>query len=97
MVRVRTNCLVGSCNILIGTVPSLISSFSLSITFGMIPRSEVKLHVQCGSEGSEKVGNKFHAVIGSDVAWDTILGKDVENEELCKLLRHDGIMSWNEE
>ena len=61
----------------------------------MIPRSEVKLHVQCGSKGLEEVGYKFHSTIGSDVAWDTMLGKDVENEELCKLLRHDGIMSQN--
>ena len=55
----------------------------------MISGGEVKLHVQ-------KVGNEFHAVIGSDMAWDTMLGKDMENEELCKLLRCDGIMSRNE-
>jgi len=46
---------------------SLISSFGLSITFGMISRCEVKLHVRRGSEGAEKVGYKFHAAIGSYV------------------------------
>ena len=56
---------------------SLISLFSLSITFGMISGSEVKLHVQCSSKGLEEVGYKFHTVIGSDMAWDTMLGKDM--------------------
>ena len=64
---------------------SLISLFNLSITFGMISRSEVKLHVQCSSESMEEVGYEFHTAIGSDMARDTVLGKDVENEELCKL------------
>jgi len=56
---------------------SLIHSFSLSITFGMISRSEVKLHVQRSSEGPEEVGYEFHTVISSDMARDTVLGKDV--------------------
>jgi len=56
---------------------SLISSFGLSITFRMISGSEVKLHVQCGSEGPEEVGYEFHTMIRSDVAWDTMLGKDM--------------------
>jgi len=56
---------------------SLISSFGLSITFRMISGSEVKLHVQCSSEGPEEVGYKFHTVTGSDMARDTMLGKDV--------------------
>jgi len=41
----------------------------------MVPGSKVKLHVQCGSEGSEEVGNEFRSAIGSDVAWNTMLGK----------------------
>src|SRR5882724_1043163 len=56
---------------------SLISLFSLSITFGMISRSEVKLHVQCSSKGPEEVGHEFRTTIGSDMAWDTMLGKDM--------------------
>jgi len=51
----------------------------------MISGSEVKLHVQCSSEGLEEVGYKFHIAIRSDVAWNTMLGKDMWNEELCKL------------
>jgi len=46
----------------------------------MISGSEMKFHVQCGSEGLEEVGYKFHAAIGSDVAWNAMLGEDVENE-----------------
>src|SRR5882724_5374556 len=56
---------------------SLISLFGLSITFGVISRSEVKLHVQCSSKGPEEVQYEFRAAIGSDVARDTVLGKDV--------------------
>ena len=56
---------------------SLISLFCLPITFRMISGSEVKLHVQCSSKGLEEVGYKFHTAIGSDVAWDTVFGKDM--------------------
>ena len=59
---------------------SLISLFRLSITFRMVSGSEVKFHVQCGSEGLEEVGNEFRAAVGSDMAGDTMLGKDMENE-----------------
>ena len=59
---------------------SLISLFGLSITFGMISRSEMEFHVQCGSEGPEEVGYKFRAMIRSDVAWNAMLGENVENE-----------------
>jgi len=41
----------------------------------MISGSEVKLHVKCSSKGLEEVGYKFCAAIGSDMAWDTVLGK----------------------
>ena len=75
---------------------SLISLFSLSITFGMITRSEVELHVQCSSKGLEEVGYEFHATLGSDMAWDTMLGKYVENEQLHKLCRHNGVVSQDE-
>jgi len=63
----------------------------------MISGSEVKLHIQSSPERPEEMGNKFHAAVGGDVAWDTMLGEDVNNEELCKLLGHDGIIGWDEE
>jgi len=56
---------------------SLIRSFGLSITFRMISGSEMKLHVQCSSKGPEEVGYEFCTAIGSDVARDTVLGKDM--------------------
>ena len=42
------------------------------------------------------MGNEFGSAIGSNVAWDSVLGEDVKNEELCKLLRRDRIVSRNE-
>src|SRR5882724_11068917 len=59
-------------------IQSLIILFSLSITFRMISRSEMKFHVQCSSKGLVKVGYEFCTTIGSDVAWDTMLGRSVE-------------------
>ena len=63
----------------------------------VISRSEVESHVLCGAEGPEEVGHKWGSTIRGYMAWDTILGEDVENEELYKLLRHDGMVSWDEE
>ena len=57
---------------------SLIILFGLPITFRMISGSEVKLHVQCRSKGMEEVGYESHAVIRSDMAWDTVIGEEVK-------------------
>ena len=43
------------------------------------------------------MGDKFGSTVRSDVAWDSVLGEDVKNEELCKLLRHNRVVSRNEE
>ena len=43
------------------------------------------------------MGNEFGSTIGSIVAWDSVLGEDVKNKELCKLLRRNRVMSRNEE
>ena len=59
----------------------------------MIARSEMQPHIQSDSERVEEMGNKFRSVIRSDVAWNSMLGEDVKNEELCKLLRCDHIVS----
>ena len=42
------------------------------------------------------MGDKFGSTIRSDMAWNSVLGGDVKNEELCKLLRHDRVVSRNE-
>ena len=63
----------------------------------MISGSEVQFHVQSNSERAEEMGNEFRSTIGSDVAWNSVLGEDMKNEELCKLLRCDHVMSQNEE
>ena len=43
------------------------------------------------------MGDEFESAVGSDVAWDSVLGEDVKNEELCKLLRRNCVVSRNEE
>ena len=62
----------------------------------MITGSEMQFHVQSDSERAEEMGNDFGSAVGSDMAWNSMLGEDVKNKELCKLLRCNRIMSWNE-
>ena len=62
----------------------------------MITRSEMQLHVQSDSERVEEMRDEFGSAVGSDMVWNSVLGEDVKNEELCKLLRHNHVMSWNE-
>ena len=41
--------------------------------------------------------DKFRSAVGSDMAWNSVLGEEVENEELCRLLRCNHVVSRNEE
>ena len=43
------------------------------------------------------MGDEFGSAVGSDMAWNSVFGEDVKNEELCKLLRCDCVVSRNEE
>ena len=45
---------------------------------------------------SEEMGDEFGSAVGSNMAWNPMLGEDMKNEELYKLLRHDCVMSRNE-
>ena len=45
----------------------------------------------------KKMRDEFGSAVRSNMAWNSMLGEDVKNEELCKLLRHNRIVSWNEE
>ena len=70
--------------------------FSLSITFRMIIGSEMQFHIQSDSERAEEMGNEFRSTVGSDVALNSVLVEDVKNEELCKLVRCNRVVSRNE-
>ena len=63
----------------------------------MIAGSEMQFHIQSDSKRVEEMGNEFGSTIGSDMAWNSMLGEDMKNKELCKLLRCDHVMSRNEE
>ena len=63
----------------------------------MISRSEMQFHIQSESERVEEMGDGFRSAIRSDMAWNSVLGEDVKNEELCKWLRRDHVVSRNEE
>ena len=53
----------------------------------MITRSEVELHVKCFSEGVEKVGDEFRAMVRSDMFRNAMFGEHVHNEQHCKVFR----------
>ena len=45
----------------------------------------------------KKMRDEFGSMVGSNMAWNSMLGEDVKNEELCKLLRCNCVVSRNEE
>ena len=53
-------------------------------------------HVQCSSEGSEEAGHELRAPVGGDVRGDSVLGEDVNEEELGEFLGSDGVVTWDE-
>src|SRR6266481_2420353 len=75
---------------------SLVSVLGLSITFQVISRGEVQLHVQGGAKGLEEMGHKFQPVVGSDMRRDTVLGENVEDEKLREVTGGNGVVCWDE-
>ena len=51
----------------------------------MITGSEVELHVKCFSEGAEKAGDEFGAVVRSDMFQNAVFGEHVHNEQHGKV------------
>ena len=58
----------------------LIGLFGLSITFGMVSRGEVELHVKCFSEGAEKLGNELGTSFRGYMFRDAMLREDMHDE-----------------
>ena len=51
----------------------------------MVTGSEVELHVKCFSEGVEKVGDEFGAMVRSDMFQNAVFGEHMHNEQHCKV------------
>ena len=62
----------------------------------MITGSKVKLHIKCFSEGVEKAGDKFGAVVGSDMFRNAVFGEHMHSEQHCKVFRSAVNGCWNE-
>jgi hypothetical protein len=58
----------------------LIESFSQSVSFRMIARGEVNLHVQCLPKGPEEAGNKLGSVVASNMRQDSMLEEYMDDE-----------------
>ena len=61
----------------------------------MIPGSEVKLHIEGLSEGSEEVGNELGSAVGCDMSRNSVFGKHMDYEELGKLCGRDSVLGCN--
>ena len=68
---------------------SLIHVFSLSVSFGMISCSEVKLDIKDLTESHHEAGDEDQTAIGGDMLWKTMLRENVDEEEPSKSLRGD--------
>jgi len=60
--------------------PGLICSFSLSVSFRVITRGEMELHIQSCSKSLEEVGYKLGASVGSNMRQNTMFQKNMHNE-----------------
>ena len=58
----------------------LVGPFCLSVTFRVVTRCEVQLHVEHGPERVEKVGDEFGASVGSDMGRNSVFQEDVQEE-----------------
>ena len=41
--------------------------------------------------------DEFYIAVGGDVRWDSVLGENMDDEELCKFLRGNCVMGRNED
>ena len=79
--------------LLIGTInpevllEGMVHSFSLAVTFWVVPGSEVESDVEGLTEGLEEVWDKLWTSVGSDVEGNSVFREYVEEEELCELGR----------
>ena len=53
----------------------LVCSFSLTITFRMISRSEMECHIESFAKRAEETRNEFRTSIRSDMLWNSVLRK----------------------
>ena len=60
----------------------LVDAFRLTVAFGVVTGSEVKLHVESFSEGAEEVGDKLRSAIGGDMGRNSVLGEHMKDEQL---------------
>ena len=59
----------------------LVSVLGLTITFRMVPRGKVQLHVQGRAKRSEEVQDELRTPITSYMGRDPVLREDVDDEE----------------
>ena len=60
----------------------LISVFSLTIALWVVTGGEVQAHIESFTQGLEEVRDELGALIGGDVDGDSMLGEDMEEEQL---------------
>ncbi|KXN88025.1 hypothetical protein AN958_07408, partial [Leucoagaricus sp. SymC.cos] len=75
---------------------SLVSTFCLTVTFRVITGGKMQLHIQCFTKRSEEVRNKLRASVRGNMSGDSMLRKDMENEQAGQIGGSNGVMSRDE-
>jgi hypothetical protein len=71
----------------------LIHMFSLSVGLRVMARRKMHGLVEKFAQCTEKGGNEFHALAGSDVGRNTVFGGDMDKEEPGELCRGDMLVA----
>ena len=56
----------------------------------------MKCYVQGFTQGLEEMEDELQSSIGGDMRWNSMLGEHMEDKEMSKLSRGDGVVSQNE-
>ncbi|KXN87857.1 hypothetical protein AN958_07866 [Leucoagaricus sp. SymC.cos] len=75
---------------------SLVSTFRLTVTFWVVTRGKMQLHIQCFTKQSEEVQNELGASVRGNMSGDSMLRKDMENEQAGQIGGSNGVMSRDE-
>ena len=75
----------------------LVDPLGLSVAFGVVTGGEVKAHVQGFPERAEEVRNELRTPIGGDVGGNSVLGKDVGDEQVRELRCGERIVRRDED
>ena len=52
----------------------------------MVSKSEIKLHIKSEFQKLEKIRDKLRFIVKSNVRWNTMFRKDIDDEQLSQII-----------